>query len=159
MGNSSRTFERKGSADDVQDLTGRKKGAQFVYRGGSRFLFFFFFRNLLVSLGRDREGRAVKRELCGCVSLEDLDNSNQKNEEKRRKKDSCFVSAPKGHLSTCILSLGRVPLGLPLSHIHNVVGLGVGLGGGGGGRRSGCRMPDAGCCITAGAAAVTPVCL
>lgn len=43
MGNSSRTFERKGSADDVQDLTGRKKGAQFVYRGGSRFLFFFFF--------------------------------------------------------------------------------------------------------------------
>lgn len=45
---------------------------------------FFFFRNLLVSLGRDREGRAVKRELCGRVSLKDLDNSNQKNEEKRR---------------------------------------------------------------------------
>lgn len=39
-------------------------------------------------------------------------------------------------MSTCILSLGRAPLGQPLSHIHNELGLGG---------RSGCRMQDAGC--------------
>lgn len=44
------------------------------------------------------------------------------------------MSAPKGHLSTCILSLGRAPLGQPLSHIHNEVGTW--------GKK---RMQDAGC--------------
>lgn len=66
VGKSSGTFEGKGSADDVQDLTGRKKGAQFVYRAGSLFLFFFFHPTSLFHLpvigkeGGEGKKRAVK---------------------------------------------------------------------------------------------------
>lgn len=86
VGNSSRTFERKGSVDDVQDLTGRKKGAQFVYHGRALFLFFLFFPPTSLfhlPLIRKERGkkRAVKKQLA-----KDTENSHEKEGKKGGKR-------------------------------------------------------------------------